>query len=284
MILSKMFTLFLACLMLASLTLAQPAPPTANVLTRTLMIESPHGRGSVFSLDVDEREYWITAKHVLTGAEHPPYGSITNKSVSLRILNPGAQGEEWLSVNFSVIDVGEGVDIVVLAAPHPILDKPGPSPATTAEGVMMGADCEFLGYPFGGGWRATWDDGHSYWMPFTKRCLVSTLTFGEPKIYVLDGINNKGFSGGPVVYRTGNDQKIIAVVSGYITEPAEVISSVQGKPVAIRKPSRTPNVKPSAKETVNMNSGFIIAYAISPAIDAIHKNPIGPLRVASDHK
>jgi hypothetical protein len=244
------------------------------------MIESSHGRGSVFSIDVDEREYWITAKHVLTGAEHPPYGSITSKSVSLRILNPCAQGEEWLPVNFSAIDVGEGVDIVVLAAPQPILDKPVPSLATTAAGVTMGADCEFLGYPFGGGWRATWDDGHSYWMPFAKHCTVSTLTFGEPKIYVLDGINNKGFSGGPVVYHTGGDQKIIAVVSGYILEPAEIISSVQGKPVAPRKTTKK-DAKTSGKGAVQMNSGFIIAYAISPAIDAIHRSPIGPLRVAS---
>ena len=183
-------------------------------------------------------------------------------------------------MNFSAIDVGEGVDIVVLAAPQPILDKPVPSLATTAAGVTMGADCEFLGYPFGGGWRATWDDGHSYWMPFAKHCTVSTLTFGEPKIYVLDGINNKGFSGGPVVYDTGGDQKIIAVVSGYILEPAEIISSVQGKPVAPRKTTKK-DAKTSGKGAVQMNSGFIIAYAISPAIDAIHRSPIGPLRVAS---
>jgi hypothetical protein len=32
------------------------------------------------------------------------------------------------------------------------------------------------------------------------------------------------------------------------------------------------------KETVNVNSGFIIAFDLQPAIDAIHKNPIGPLR------
>jgi hypothetical protein len=34
------------------------------------------------------------------------------------------------------------------------------------------------------------------------------------------------------------------------------------------------------KETVNVNSGFIIAFDIQSAIDAIHEHPIGPLRVA----
>jgi len=46
-------------------------------------------------LDVDGREYWITAKHILTGAEHPSYGIVTSKAVSLKILNPGySQGEQ----------------------------------------------------------------------------------------------------------------------------------------------------------------------------------------------
>jgi hypothetical protein len=77
------------------------------------MIESPTSRGTAFSLDVDEREYWITAKHVLTGAEHPPYGSIKSKTAQLKIL----QGQQWITVDFSVLDPGEDIDIVVLARP-----------------------------------------------------------------------------------------------------------------------------------------------------------------------
>jgi len=58
--------------------------------------------------------------------------------------------------------------------------------------------------------------------------------------------------------------KILGVVSAYRTEPADVIPSV---PASVQ-----PNVK------VNLNSGFFIAFDIRYAIDAIHKNPIGPLR------
>jgi len=246
------------------------------------MIESSHGRGTVFSIDVDHREYWITAKHVLTGAEHPPYGSISSRLVPMRILNPGAEGEEWLNVEFSVVDVSGGIDIVVLAAPYPLLPKQVPSLTTGAKGVMLGADCEFLGYPFGGGWRATWEDGRSDWMPYTKHCTVSTLNFGEPKIYVLDGINNKGFSGGPVIYGTGTDQQIIGVVSGYILEPAEVISPSHRKATVRRDVEKAVCNKETNTE-VGMNSGFIIAYVISPAIDAIRRNPIGPLRIGNGH-
>jgi hypothetical protein len=79
------------------------AQPTNNVLTRISMVESQFGRGTVFSLDVDQREYWITAKHILTGAEHPPYGSFKGKSTRLKILNPVLQGEQWLTIDFSVL-------------------------------------------------------------------------------------------------------------------------------------------------------------------------------------
>jgi hypothetical protein len=262
---------------LISAALAQQATPTTNVLTRTLMIESRYGRGTTFSLDVDNREYWITAKHLLTGAEHPPYGSIRNSSVSLRLLNPDAETEKWMSVNFSVIDAGKDVDIVALAPQQPILNNPIPSLPTTSAGVMLGGDCEFLGFPYGGGWRATWKDAGRSWMPYTKHCTISAMASGEPgepKVWVLDGINNAGFSGGPVVSRTGAEQQIFGVLSGYHLEPTEVISSISTKK---RKEAKS---RPGRHLSVNLNSGFIIVYDISSVIDAIHKNPIGPLRTS----
>lgn len=103
-------------------------------------------------------------------------------------------------------------------------------------------------------------------MPFVKRCIISALAVQPDRIWVLDGINNEGFSGGPVFYGTGPQLKVFAVVSGYKTEPTDVIPA-------------DPAVKPNA--TVNVNSGFFVAYDISYAIDAIHKNPIGPLREAN---
>jgi len=253
------------------LALAQPAQPTANILSRVLMIQSPYFRGTTFSVDVDSREYWITAKHILTGAKHPPYGVVTDQSGLLSILDPGAQGEVWLPVKFSVIDPGKDIDIVILAAPEPLMKNPLPSEPADSVGVMLGGDCEFLGFPYGGGWRASFDNGQSSWMPFVKHCNVSALSPPtEPRIWVLDGINNDGFSGGPVIFRTGAEQKILAVISGYVQEPAEVISSaVPQKTVA----------NGEKKLTVPLNSGFILAYDISYAINAIHKNPIGPARL-----
>ena len=123
-------TAFLA--MLGSLTvhcsvaLSQAATPTNNIVFRITMIKSQCFEGTTFSLDVDNREYWSTAKHILTCAKHPPYGTV-GKSASLQLLKPGAPGLEWVSENFSVIDPGSTVDIVILAATEPLLDKPLPS-------------------------------------------------------------------------------------------------------------------------------------------------------------
>ena len=55
------------------------AQPTNNLLTRVLMVESGFGRGTIFSLDVDQREYWITAKHMFTGVKTGPAGVFTTK-------------------------------------------------------------------------------------------------------------------------------------------------------------------------------------------------------------
>ena len=146
---------------------------------------------------------------------------------------------------------------------------------------MLGGDCEFLGFPYGGGWRARFANGQSFWMPFVKHCFVSAIGAGGQQIYVLDGINNAGFSSGPVVFRTGPEQKIMAVVSGYRQEPAEVVfSSSASQSHAAGKNTQHPTAetRPPTKGTVNVNSGFIIAYGIQYATEAIRKNPIGALR------
>jgi hypothetical protein len=269
----KNIATILSAVLLLSAVAPSQAYPTNDVLTRIVMVESSYGRGTIFSIDVDGREYWITAKHIVTGAEHPPYGSVANKTVSLRILDPNSDQEHWVPMDFSVIDPGNDIDIVALAPPYAILKDPLPSASFETNGLMLGADCAFLGFPYGGGWRATFTGGAHYWMPYVKHCSVSSLPGNG--VLILDGINNPGFSGGPVLFQTGPNQRIVGVISGYRLEPAEVIASAERKPITIKKPP----VKRSSDVKVNVNSGFIIAYSITPAIFAIRKNPIGPVRV-----
>ena len=162
-----------------------------------------------------------------------------------------------------MIDPGNDIDIVVLAPPISLLPVHLDSITADSSGMLLGGSCEFLGFPFGGAWRAPYANGATSWMLFVKHCTVSALAVQPERIWILDGINNVGFSGGPVFFGTGPELKICGVVSGYRTEPTDVIPA-------------DPAVKPTA--TVNVNSGFSIADDISYAIDAILKYPIGPLR------
>jgi hypothetical protein len=71
-----------AAVVFASVAMRGQVYPTSSILFRTVMVEFNHMRGTSFSIDVNGREYWITAKHVLTGAKHPPYGSVIQESVA----------------------------------------------------------------------------------------------------------------------------------------------------------------------------------------------------------
>lgn len=268
---------------------AQSAQPTADALTRTFMVQTATERGTIFSIDVDGREYWITAKHLLKGLKHPPYGEFKEKSATVQILNPGVAKQQWLKETFTVIDPGNNIDILVLVPSQLLLDKP--LPLSVGENVPLGGDCEFLGFPYGGGWSTT-IDGKFMWLPYMKHCTVSgrfqDSSKGSPDnaiVWVLDGINNLGFSGGPMLYSTGAQQRVFAVVSGYQTEPAEVLPEAPSIPVPTGLPSNAPvssakKSKIAGKEVVNVNSGFIVAFDLSAAVKAIRKNPIGPMRPA----
>jgi hypothetical protein len=208
--------------------------------------------------------------------------------MQLRLLNPGGEGEQWLPESFTVLDPGKDVDIVVLVARGPILSDAPPGPPLGSPGAVFGGDCEFLGFPYGGGWRAKVAGGKEIWMPFVKHCTISALASAGSQMWVLDGINNAGFSGGPVIFGTGNQQKIMAVISGYHTEPVEVVPANSINTVPRHKSNPRKEAVPRSggqtqpqthsKEKVEVNSGFIVAYDIKYATDAIHNNPIGPLR------
>lgn len=80
---------------------------------------------------------------------------------------------------------------------------------------------------------------NKYPFPFVKKCIISSIN--KQTIY-LDGHNNRGFSGGPVVViETNKTMKIIGVVSGFLNDNVNVTE----------------------------NSGIFYANSISLIIDAI---------------
>jgi hypothetical protein len=268
-----LFAIFLLCAPVGSFS--QSATVTNNVLFRTFLVRTDKGSGgTIFSVDVDNREYWITAKHVLTGKTTSPFGEYTEKTVSLSVL---AQVEvsqtdvekNWIRKTFTVLDPGKDVDIVVLASEKLFMPDAVASAATSDAKVTFGGDCEFVGFPYGQAWAAKFESKQVVRFPFIKHCTISGRLTSPQEVWVLDGINNEGFSGGPVVVETGTAQKIIGVISGYHPEKSDVmLVEVNSGAVEASRPA----------EYVNLNSGIILAYDMRYVLDAVKKNPIGPLR------
>jgi hypothetical protein len=123
--------------------------------------------------------------------------------------------------------------------------------------LVFGQDAYFLGFPYG----LTFDLGGEDF-PIVKRCIVSATnrSFRGRNILLLDGWNNPGFSGGPVVFRPAlsarglqEPMKVAGIVTAYANHPESV--KVNGQIIAGAE--------------VMLNSGIIIAEDIARATDAI---------------
>ncbi|HSY34441.1 MAG TPA: hypothetical protein VK814_01700 [Acidobacteriaceae bacterium] len=294
---AKIFVFLLTILSLRAACAGQSAQATNTALLRTVMIATNFGTGTAFSVDVDNREYWVTAKHMFTGIKTGPAGEFKTKTVQANILSISGDGDQghdqhWTTDTFTTIDPGKDIDILVLAPSHLLLLN-YPRTFNLKAGsatVGLGGDCEFLGFPYGGGWKANFQDqkdpnkNNWLWLPYVKHCTPSAQVRDNGLlIWVLDGINNEGFSGGPVLTGTGQNQEVFAVISGFHQEALEVMPAPgpgESRSGSVPPPPELPGAKQSEppKEIVNANSGFIIAFDIEPAIKAIQSNPVGPLR------
>jgi hypothetical protein len=77
------------------------------------------------------------------------------------------------------------------------------------------------------------------------------------------------------VVQTGPQQHIIGVVSGFREEPIEVVPlSEITSPQSGSTNDTSSQSRP--KEAALANAGFIFAYDMTCAIEAIKKNPVGP--------
>jgi hypothetical protein len=294
-------------------------------LLQTRLIQTTKSVGTAFVVNVDDREYWITAKHIFTGIENAPPGVFTTKTVQANILLPFSKGDndqdkKWVTVTFTTIDPGKDIDILVLAPDHSLTKYLPPGsmklasdadPADEHALVPIGGDCDFLGYPYGSGWRASIPlytlnkgskpgEGSNFtlsqftktinwaWSPFVKRCTLSaSMVQNGITVFVLDGINNLGFSGGPVVTGNGGSLDAFAVISSFHAEPLEVLPAPEPgqayvSPIPPPPPLPGQKSKQQPRQVVESNSGLILAYDITPAIKAIHGHPIGPQLAVPD--
>ncbi len=224
---------------------------TANVIHRVFQIKWGKSSGSCFTIDVDRKQYICTAKHVLDGF----------RSGKVELFHDG----KWKYLDVKCVGYGSNnTDICVLSSPVQL--SPGLRLEPTTEGIVLSQEVYFLGFPYGIATvmnDITGDLNRQFPVPFVKKAILSAILQGDQTVLLLDGHNNPGFSGGPVVFseagKSKNSYRVASIVSGFRFEPESIVDT-QG--------AETPL-------TYRANTGIVISYGIKHALDAIHANPIG---------
>jgi hypothetical protein len=233
-------------------TAASAQVPTSNVLYRVLRLRAGTATGSAFTIEVDAKQYLITARHVLKDF--------------------GAEGEielwmegRWVKMKARAIYPSKAsVDIVALDLGKPVtIDFPLPA---SSGGLTLGQQVYFLGYPHGlaSSVSAPVPPGFGE-IPFLKSGIVSALDDRDPdaNILYLDGQNNPGFSGGPIVFwhAESGSFRVAGVVRGYRNEAL---------PVLKKKNLENPQATAYNDLYTRANSGIVIGYDIRHIVEAIH--------------
>ncbi len=241
----RLCSLFLALLIIV---LNMNSQVTSNIIQRVLLIRYGPVMGTGFTIDVDNRHYLITARHIVANIKAYDkieiYESKRWKPIPVRFIDCGKTSD------------GHNIDVAVLVPDQQLTPL---HPLRASGELIVGQDVFFLGFPYGLSVDGTNVNG-TYPLPFVKRALVSAFGFNSPEdVIFLDGINNPGFSGGPIVHDGLNRSGpvISGVISGFRSYDAVMIQQ-SGNLV-----------------TLPINSGIIVATRIAHVLNAIKANPIG---------
>ena len=233
--------------------------PTANILHRVFkirLIVNDNGEnidvsgGTMFVIDVDNRQYLITARHIAENID---------SRVQLQVWH----NQGWNSIPVRIVGHGGGdVDVSVLDSNISLVpDEYRRLPAPVGlDGIILGQEVMFLGFPIGYDVLTTVSFDTGFPIPLVKYARLSAIPrLGFPMW--LDGHNNEGFSGSPVCFvRNGeSDVRVAGIISAYQHIPKPVFSQ-------------------DGYETGffhQENMGLALAWDIQYCIDIIKQNPIG---------
>ena len=231
--------------------LAQDAVPL-EILGRTFCVKIGGAVGTAFTIDYKGKLYLVTARHMVAG--------IPDSNAVIQVRR-GDNWEDYRTIK-TLYPSSKDVDIAVFETTEKV-----PQPFQIAAfsqagggGITLGQSLWFIGYPFGlGSSNLTVNGVKGTSLPFMKRGSMSAIdgTNSDAVVYYIDGFNNPGFSGGPIVFWdfTTHKYEILGVVKGYKQDTAKTIVNEQEVDVPVL-----------------VNSGILVAYGIKYAIDAIENS------------
>lgn len=230
---------------------------TTNALQRTFHIRCGGSTGTAFTIDVDRKQYLVTAAHMLS--------NFVNDVIEIY------HEDKWKTITCKLVGKGQydprtnnGEPDVAVLAPALQLSPTFPLPPTTSN-LVLGQAIYFLGFPYGRAQHVQKELNRDFPLPLVKGGLLSAISTKDSGILLLDGHNNPGFSGGPVIFIPNGRQpsrseqfSVCGVISGYPTYREEVFDGAG-----------------NAMGFIRNNPGMIVAYDIKFATGFIASNPIG---------
>ncbi len=234
--------------------------PTYGILHRIFDIriitiagdESILSSGTVFAIEVDSRQYLITARHIAQNIA---------SNTQVQLWHNGS----WNSIPIRIVGHGGGnVDVSVLASTIPLVpveyQQHQHSPVLDLGGIILGQKTMFLGFPSGYDPSTAYLLSTGFPMPLVKYAHLSAISTYDYPIW-LDGHNNEGFSGSPLCFIDNDTNKmhIAGVISAYQHIPKPVFS-LDGRETGLYHLE---------------NMGLGLAWDIRHCLDIMHQNPIG---------
>jgi hypothetical protein len=221
--------------------------PKSEVIQRVHAISHDQKNcGSALAFPVAGQFCFITAAHVLDGMK---------EGVEDTLFIYGEKG--WTPIRGTPFFANSGVDVAIVKVAIPSDESFVRPILSNSAGMVYGQDAFFLGFPYFG--RIDYKpqvSNSGYPIPFVKKATVAA--FDGDTIY-LDGHNNPGFSGGPVLFYHYEERriKVCGIISAYITHVGEV------------KKIKTSQI--NVKDFYLENSGIAVAYNAKFAIDLMRK-------------
>jgi len=220
--------------------------PLPTVVKSVYWIQYADKSGAAFAIEVDERQYLITAKHVVPGI--PKDGQV------------GLFNSEALKSVIQVTPImceDTNNDLIVLVPPVRLNATRYLPP--TESSAALGQEVFVFGFPMG-----YYTSVQKNIIPFVGKGIISAVDTRNPGAIKLffHTTAAHGFSGGPIVSidQRDNTPRILGVVSGCDTEEYPVFNGAVDTGLRAR-----------------VNPGIMYGYSIESAVAAIRKQPIGPL-------
>ena len=217
-----------------------------DMLTNVWHFKYKDKSGTSFVISDKEQNYVVTAKHL--------FGDIDNGDfIKFQVEQNSIWKEAYGYIFFDTIAKS---DIVLIKSIN-IRNINSPFSLKPIN-ILLGDEGFFIGFPYGRRSIPKDQEFQGFPIPLVKKAGFSGLTsINNSTIIYLDGHNNPGFSGGPVLFTDrvkGGDNKLhlIGVISAYVSQENEVNSSM-------------------GKLNYIENSGIIVSYGVSHILNILEQ-------------